>query len=505
MIVDHDLLSIQHARILAENASEAQRKLAAFPQEKLDEIVECIAEAVEKHAKELAVMSHEETDYGRWQDKWTKNSFVCGPVRRHLRGMRCVGVIGEDPQNRTMDIGVPVGVVVALCPATSPVSTTISKTLIALKSGNAIIFSPHPRALKSIRRVLDIMACAAQAHGLPDGCLACLSPVTRSGTLELMNHKATSLIMITGVPGMVQAARDCGKPLIYGGTGNGPAFIERTADIAQAARDIVASKTFDNGIASSAEQAIVVDACIADDVRRALRDNGAHFMSEDESHRLAALFCADGRPNSGVIGLSAEVLARKAGFHVAAETTVLIAERQYVSDADPYSREMLCPVLSFFVEDDWMHACEKCIELLLHERHAHTLVIHSNDEDVIRQFALKKPVGRLLVNTPATFGGMGATTNLCPSMTLGSGSPGYGITSDNVSPLNLIYTRKVGYGVRPMALPGDALSDRSEPCRTPPTPQGDDHSQGMQALNQLLKTVIQAMDTPADQRGTGRP
>ena len=498
MIVDTDLLSMQHARIIAENAFEAQKKLATFPQKKLDEIVECIAEAVEMHAQALAVMSHEETDYGRWQDKWVKNRFVCDHIRRHLRGMRCVGVIGEDRQNRIMDIGVPVGVIVALCPATSPVSTTISKTLIAIKSGNAIIFSPHPRAMKSIEKVLEIMTDAAQSQGLPEGCLACLRPVAKSGTLELMNHKAISLIMITGVPGMLQAARGSGKPLIYGGTGNGPAFIERTADIQQAVTDIVASKTFDNGIAASAEQSIVVDACIAHDVKRALRDKGAYFMSEEESHRLAALFCPDGRPNAGVIGLPAKVLAQKAGFSVPADVTVLIAERKYVSDADPYSREMLSPVLSYYVEDDWMHACEKCIELLLHERNAHTLVIHSNDEEVIRQFALKKPVGRLLVNTPATFGGMGATTNLFPSMTLGSGSAGYGITSDNVSPLNLIYTRKVGYGVRKMAALDNMTPDSGTHCTENSIRIDASHSISMETLQQILKEVIQAMNNSAD-------
>jgi len=520
MIVDNDLLSMQHARIIAENAFEAQKKLASFPQEKLDELVECVADAVAPHARDLAVMSHEETDYGRWQDKLTKNRFVCGQVRQRLRGMRCVGVIGEDRPNRLMDIGVPVGVVLALCPATSPVSTTIAKTLIALKSGNAILFSPHPRAEKSIRRVLALMVEAAQSRGLPEGCLACLHPVTRSGTLELMHHKAVSLIMITGVPGMLQAARDAGKPFIYGGTGNGPAFIERTADVRQAVSDIVASKTFDHGIASSAEQSIVVDACIEPEVRRALKDHGAHFMSEEESQKLAALFCPNQRPNTGVIGLPATVLARKAQFAVPEDATVLIAERKFVSDADPYSREMHAPVLSYYVEDDWMHACEKCIELLLNERSAHTLVIHSHDEEVIRQFALKKPVGRLLVNTPATFGGMGATTNLFPSMTLGSGCAGYGITSDNVSPMNLIYIRKVGYGVREMpamdaGMPGAGTPDdgmlrsrKSMPMDGGLTaaamqraaknvPLDSESSPGMDALRQILTEVIQAMNNPA--------
>ena len=420
MIVDNDLLSIQQARVLLENASEAQKRLAAFTQEQLDGIVECVAEAVEGHARDFAVLSHEETDRGRWQDKQVKNLFVTRCVRKQLRGMRCVGVISEETDRQIVNIGVPVGVIVGLCPATSPVSTTIYKTLLAIKSGNAIVFSPHPAAIKSICKVLDIMIEAAQSHGLPEGCLSYLDTVTKSGTRELMNHASTALVMVTGVPGMLQAARDSGKPVIYGGTGNGPAFVERTADIGQAARDIVRSKTFDNGIAPSAEQSIVVDACVTGQVRQALQDNGAYFMSADESERLAGIFFGpDGRRRTWAVGRSAMVLAQRAGFAVPGHTTVLVAERRYVSDADPYSRELLAPVLAYYVEDDWMHACEKCIELLLHERNAHTLVIHSGNEEVIRQFALKKPVGRMLVNTPAAFGGMGITTNLFPAMTLG--------------------------------------------------------------------------------------
>lgn len=506
MIADKDLLSIQQARILAENAFEGQKRLAAFTQERLDSIVEAVAEATLRHTQDLAVMAHAETDSGNWQDKWFKNRFVCTRVREQLRGMRCVGVIAEDKGKRTMDIGVPVGVIIALCPVTSPVSTTIYTTLLAIKSGNAVIFSPHPRAVKSISRVLDIMIQAAQEHGLPEGCLSYLQTVTKSGSLELMNHPSTALIMATEVPGMFHAARGTGKPVIYGGTGNGPAFIERTANIQQAVKDIIKSKTFDNGIAPSAEQSIVVDGCIAQEVKTVLQYNGAHFMSEEEAQKLAALFyCPDGRHKIGMVGLSAAVLARRAGFYVPENVTVLIAERKYICEGDPYCKGFLSPVLAFYVEDDWMHACEKCIELLLHEKSSHTLVIHSNDEEVIRQFALKKPVGRLLVNTPSALGGMGATTNLFPAMTLGSGSAGYGITSDNVSPLNLIYTRKVGYGVRqiddpgavsPENTPGPAKSGSENPAGN--TLSGllneDADSKKVQALYRILTEAIEAIN-----------
>lgn len=482
MIADKDLISIQHARILAENAHEAQKKLAAFSQEQLDHIVEAVADEVGRHIGELAEMSHEETDFGNSQDKLFKNRFVCHQVREQLRGMRCVGLIEQDGQKQIMNIGVPVGVLVALCPVTSPVSTTIFNTLIALKSGNAIIFSPHPRAIRSIGRVMDIMIKTAEENGLPEGCLSYLDTVTMSGTLELMNHVATSLVMITGVPSMFHAAHCIGKPIIYGGTGNGPVFIEQTADIQQAVRDIVQSKTFDYGIASSAEQSIVVDACIAEEVKRTLKENGAYFMSEDESLKLAELFFyADGRRKKDMVGKSAQLLACRAGISVPESTRLLVAERSHVADHDPYSKELLSPVMALYVEDDWMHACEKCIELLLHERNAHSLTIHSRDENVIHQFALKKPVGRLLVNTPAAFGGMGITTNLFPSMTLGSSTAGYGITADNVSPMNLIYTRKVGYGVRQITETAHAVG-----------------SINLQTLQQVLRQAINMLDRPVD-------
>ena len=257
---------------------------------------------------------------------------------------------------------------------------------------------------------------------------------------------------VTGVLGMFEAARASGKPLIYGGTGNGPAFIERSADISAAVRHIIASKTFDNGLAPSAEQCVIVDGCVERQTRRAFQDNGAYFMSEDEAQALCrVLFYEDGRRHRHMVGQSAQALAAKAGFAIPAGTGVLMAERKYVAGRDPYIRELLSPVLGYYVEPDWMHACEKCVELLLQERHSQTLSIHSRDEEVIRQFALKKPVARLLVNTGAAFGGMGLTTNLTPAMTQGSGLAGYGITSDSISPMNLIYRRKIGYGVRDLA------------------------------------------------------
>ena len=373
-IIDNDLLSMQEARILVENAREAQKSLATFPQEKLDEIVNRMIEVVKDYDSELARLAFEETDLGRVEDKLIKDKFVVSYLKKKLDGMKCVGVIRKDDKNKTMDIGVPIGVITAFCPMTSPVSTIIYNVVIAIKSGNAIVFGLHPKAKNVMKRTLDILIRAAEGYGLPEGAISYLSIVSESGFIELMKHKDTSLIMNTGVKDLLKVSGKCGKPVIYGGTGNGPAFIERTADIKKAVKDIIDSKSFDYGVVSGAEQSIVVDSPIAKEVKDELIKNGAYFMSEDESKSLEKEF----------IGKSPEFMGKRAGLNIAPNVKVLISTQKFVSLNNPHSREKLCPILSFYVEDDWMHACEKCIELLLSEKQGHTLIIHSKDEEVIK-------------------------------------------------------------------------------------------------------------------------
>ncbi len=480
MIMDKDLVSIQESRILMENAAKAHQELATFSQEKLDAIVEVMAASVSKQVESLAKLSFEETGYGSWQDKVKKNLFVTQQVVTYLRSLKCVGVIAKDDEQRTMDIGVPFGVLAGLCPVTSPVSTTIYKALIAIKSGNSIVFSPHPHATKCIKAALDCMIEAAEESGLPKGSLAYMDTVTKEGTKELLNHPNTSLILISGVPGIAELARFSGKPVIYSGAGNGPAFIERSADVRQAVQGIVSSKAFDNGISPGAEHSIIVDACIESQVRSLMQEQGAYFMTEEESCTLAnLLFSESGRHRPGMVGVSAKQLASRANISVPDDVRLLVAERKYVAKSDPYSRELLAPVLAYYVEEDWMDACEKCIELLLNVRNAHTLTIHSNDEEVITLFALKKPVGRLLVNTPASFGGIGLTTNLIPSVSLANRSYGQGMTADNISPSNLIYTRKVGYGVRQV---------EEVPVKHEPTIQN--HESSLDAVQKVIQDAL---------------
>ena len=451
MIGDKDLISIQQARILAENAADAQTRLSVMTQESLDVVVEAMADAAAAEAQSLAVMSHEETGCGVWQDKMAKNLFACRRVTQSVRGMRCVGKLpqGDHASQSVFEVGVPVGVIAALSPCTNPVSTTICNVLAAIKAGNSIVVCPHQHAVECTSRVVAAMAAAGHAHGLPEGSLTCLTMVSDSGIEELMRHHFVALVLVTGRQSMLAAARRSGKGFIYGGMGNGPAFIEASADICKAVNDILDSKSFDNGLAPSAEQCVIVDGAIEPQVRRAFEAGGGYFITEAQARALSkAMFHPNGHRNRAMLGQSAAVLAQKAGIAVPPETRVLLVERLYVNAADTLIKELLAPVLPYYVEPDWRHACEKCLELLLREGQAQTMTIHSQNEEIILQFALKKPVARLLVNTPAAFGGMGLTTDLFPSMTQGSGLAGHGFSSDNISPMNLIYRRKVGYGVR---------------------------------------------------------
>lgn len=447
--LDNDLQSRQHAREQVRKAKQAQAILATFSQQQIDAIVKHVAGEAAHHAEVLARMAAEETGFGNWQDKVLKNRFASLRVYDAIKDMKTVGIIHDDPVQKVMDVGVPLGVICALVPSTNPTSTVIYKTLIALKAGNAIIFSPHPGARQCSWKAIEIVKRAAEAAGAPAGCVDAIHQLTLDATSELMHSKDVSLILATGGEAMVRAAYASGTPTISGGPGNGPAFIERSANIPRAVQDIITSKTFDNGVICASEQSIIVERCIYDEVQRELEIQGAYFMNESEAAQMAGLLLRpNGTINPKTVGKTALSLSQLAGFSVPASTRVLIARQSTVSPQNPYSREKLCPVLGLYVEEDWKAACHRVVELLTNEGLGHTLVIHTSNQDVIRQFCLEKPVNRILINTPAALGGIGATTNIAPALTLGCGAQGGGSSSDNVGPMNLLNIRKVGYGVR---------------------------------------------------------
>ena len=465
MEFDKDLQSIQEVRNLVARAVVAQKELAKMSQEQVDRICESIAKACGAAAEPLAKAASKETGFGIWQDKILKNLLGSTITWESIKDMKTVGIIREDREKGLIEVGVPMGVVAALIPSTNPTSTTMYKALISVKAGNAIVVSPHPNARECILETVRIIREAAKSAGAPDGIVQCITIPTMQATDALLKHRDVGIILATGGEAMVRAAYSSGNPALGVGPGNGPAYIERTADIPTAVRHIMESKTFDNGTICASEQSIVTEYSIEKRVVEEVERQGGYFMTEEESGRLSGFILrANGTMNPKIVGKSAKVIADMAGISVPAGTRVLLSRQTAVGKDIPYSREKLCPILAFYVEDGWESACRRCIEILNNEGAGHTMVIHSKDDHVIREFALQKPVSRLLVNTPGALGGVGATTGLMPALTLGCGSVGGSATSDNVGPGNLMNIRRVAYGLREL----EELRKAYEPPQTYP-------------------------------------
>ena len=447
MDFDKDLSARQEARTLAKAAATAQRKLAQMPQTQLDAIVEAVARAFSKESFTLAELAVRETGFGKVEDKDRKNKFASETVADAIRHMKTVGVLKEDDGAKLWEIGVPVGVIAAIVPSTNPTSTVCYKALIALKSGNAIIFSPHPKAIECTRMAAKIVSAAAEKAGAPKDAVCCMSIPSLEGCQELMKTPEVKLILATGGPGMVKAAYSSGKPAIGVGAGNGPAYIHRSADVKQAIACILESKTFDNGTVCASEQSIILEKSMEASVKSEAQRRGFYFMTSDEAGRLARLlFRPSGALNPEIVGKTAIFLAEKAGFHVPPDTKILVAREREAGPSVPYSMEKLCPVLAFYVMDTEDDILAKCVEVLTHEGAGHTFAMHAKDVDAVRKFSAHIPVSRFLVNTPAALGGIGAATGLFPALTLGCGAVGGSSSSNNISPLDLINIRRVAWG-----------------------------------------------------------
>jgi acetaldehyde dehydrogenase (acetylating) len=461
---DRDLASISEARALARAARQAQAQLAELSQEQIDGIVTAMAEAVTAHAEALARLAVEETGYGVVADKVQKNLFSSRRVYEFIRPMRTVGVINRIEDRKIVEIAEPFGVVAAVVPSTNPTSTAIYKVLIALKARCAIVISPHPAAVRCITRTVEIMADAASRAGAPAGSIGWMRTVTLEGTQELMKHRDVAVILATGGMGLVRAAYSAGKPAYGVGPGNAPAYIERSADIKKAVRDIITGKTFDNGVLCSSENSVVVDEAISEEVRREFVAQGAYFMNQTEIDAVANAFVTPQRlPNPALVGKAATVIAQTTGIQVPATTRVLVAPLAGVGRDFPLSIEKLAPILSWYVVKDWREGCDRCIQILRYGGMGHTMAIHSNNQDVILQFGLKKPAFRICVNTPTTHGSIGLTTGLDPAMTLGCGGWGGNITSDNITPRHLLNVKRLAYEVRPAVVQPSA---EAQPARS---------------------------------------
>src|ERR687894_281056 len=448
-MADKDLVSVQQARDLVEAAHRAQGQLARFDQAKIDRVCEAMARAALREAARLGALATEETGYGIPDDKREKNRFASEDVWNYFKGLRTVGVVGETKD--VVEIASPRGVVAGVIPSTNPTSTAIFKCLIAIKSRNAIVLSPHPSAARCINETVKVVRDAAVKEGLPIDAIGCMTSATIEGTEALMKHKQTAVILATGGIGLVRAAYSSGKPAFGVGPGNVPVCIERTADVPKAVQDILTGKCFDNGTICASEQAVVCDAPIEQAVREQFKLQGAHFLSAAEADQLGKVVATPQRSlNPAVVGKSVEVIAKMAGLSVPPGTRCLMADVGGVGREHPLSMEKLSPILAFYVEDGVERGAARCFEILSYGGMGHTAGIHTPSRDVARPFGMEMPASRVIVNSPTTHGAIRFSTALPPSMTLGCGSWGGNLTSDNVSPWHLMDIKRVAFETRPV-------------------------------------------------------
>ncbi|MDX6304226.1 MAG: hypothetical protein QOI77_1195 [Blastocatellia bacterium] len=449
MSADKDLISVQQARDLVEAAHRAQAELARFDQAKINHICEAMARAALRESPRVAALAVEETGYGVAADKQEKNRFAAEDVWNYFKNLRTVGVVSETKD--VVEIASPRGVVAGIIPSTNPTSTAIFKILIAVKSRNAIVLSPHPSAARCINETVKAMREAGVKAGLPADAIGCMTTATIEGTEALMKHKMTAVILATGGIGLVRAAYSSGKPAFGVGPGNVPVFVERSADVPKAVQDILTGKCFDNGTICASEQAVVVDAPIEMAVREQFKVQGGYFVSQSEADQLAKVVTTPQRGlNPGIVGRSVEVIAKMAGITVPPGTRCLLAEVAGVGREYPLSMEKLSPILAFYVEDGLERGAARCNEILHYGGMGHTAGIHTRSREAAVHYGNEMPASRITVNTPTTHGAIGFSTALPPSMTLGCGSWGGNVTSDNVSPLHLMDIKRVAFETRPV-------------------------------------------------------
>lgn len=448
--LDADLAVLAEVRMKVEAARKAAKEIEDADQGWLDTIITAMSKAGTAAAEELARLAVDETGYGVYEDKILKNRFNTGFVADWMLRHRAIGVLWVDEERKVTAIGAPMGVIAAIIPVTNPTATTLFKSLAAVKAGNAIVHAPHPRAARCTNRAAEIMAEAAVKAGAPEGLIGCLSSPTLEATQALMSHRSVRLVLATGGPGMVRAAYSSGKPTIAVGAGNVPAYVDSSvADAAEAATMIIASKSFDNGTACVAEQTVVVAEGVADQFLAAFEREGAFWLTAENQERLARVIFAENgafRPNA--VGQSPARLGEMAGFAVPAGTKVLAAHLQRVGKDVPLSKEILGPVLSVYRVPDATVGWQRCREVLALGGEGHTVAVHASDPDVIARFG-SLPAGRIVVNTPALFGGMGYSAEVDPSFQLGTGTWSGSICSDNVTPLHLVNIKRIAHEVRP--------------------------------------------------------
>jgi len=447
---DKDLIAQQQARDAVEAASFAFQSVAKLEQVKIDEICDAMSKAALADAARLGKLANEETGFGKAEDKREKNRFAAEDVWNYFRDLKTVGVVSETES--IVEIASPRGVVAAIIPSTNPTSTAIYKIIIAIKSRNTIVLSPHPSAAGCIAETTRVMRDVAVKAGLPADAIICLTNSTIEGTETLMKHRKTAVILATGGTGLVRAAYSSGKPAFGVGPGNVPAFIERTANVEKAVADILLSTCFDNGTICASEQSVVVDAPIEAQVREQFKAQGGHFLSQSEADAVAKILLTPQRTlNAGIVGKSAAFIADLAGISIPDGTRCLLADCGGVGRDFPWSIEKLSPTLAFFVADGVEAGANRCQEILQFGGMGHTAGMHTFDRAAAIKYGQQMPAARVIINSPTTHGAIGFSTDLPPSMTLGCGSWGGNVTSDNISPHHLMDIKRVAFETKPVS------------------------------------------------------
>lgn len=423
----------------------AQREFSKFTQEQVDHIFFEAAMAANKARIPLAKMAVEETGMGVMEDKVIKNHYASEYIYHAYRNTKTVGVIEQDDAFGIKKIAEPIGLVAAVIPTTNPTSTAIFKALLCLKTRNAILISPHPRAKKCTAEAARIVYEAAVKAGAPEGIIGCIEYPSLELTGELM-HEA-DIILATGGPGMVHAAYSSGKPALGVGAGNTPVIIDETADIKLAVSSIIHSKTFDNGMICASEQSVTVLDSIYNEVRDEFERRGCYFLKGDELDKVRHTILINGALNAKIVGQSAHTIAKLAGVDVPEETKILIGEVESVDISEEFSHEKLSPVLAMYHAKDFDEALDKAETLVCDGGHGHTasLYIHPAQKEKILRHAERMEACRIVINTPSSFGGIGDLYNfkMAPSLTLGCGTWGGNSVSENVGVKHLLNVKTV--------------------------------------------------------------
>ena len=429
-----------------EKARQAAVVFRQLDQERTDRIVRAVYEAGFNNRVYLAKLTHKETGLGIWQDKVIKNVIATQFVYEDIKNLKTVGIVSENEKGDIVEIAQPIGPIFSVTPITNPSSTVLFKILISLKTRNPIIIRPHGSAKKCSIEAARICYEAALKKGAPKDCIQWIRHSSQEQTLEFMGHKKTALILATGSVSLVSAAYSSGTPAIGIGPGNVPVYIGKSADVPFAVEQILLSKTFDNGTVCASEQALVVRKCHADEVIKLFKQYKAYFLSEEEIQRLESVAFNKALKvmNTEVIGQPAPIIAKMANIEVSEDTTLLIAKLKKVGIESPLSLEILAPILAFYIVEDFEQGIKRCREINIHGGLGHTVSIFSNDEEKITYFASVMNAGRILVNTLASQGAMGGTYNtLQPSLTLGCGTGGNNITTDNISAKHLLNIQRI--------------------------------------------------------------